>query len=129
MSFAGTYHEEVLASRRDRSRRAFFWAKVTSILLMLTIAVTLRVEPDLRRLILTAGTDAIMRGAGANETSDVADLPGRQVAAPSAQGSSLPRSRIKVNRPAPSPQSDTGFGSPVDIRQLSSQLQQMQLNP
>lgn len=99
MTFAGTYRDEVIASRRDRSRRAFFWAKVTSIVLMLTIAVTLRAEPDLRRLLMSAGMDAIAGFARIKAGNRAAALP-VDVSTPDAQQTLLPRSRIKVNRPA-----------------------------
>lgn len=54
MSFRDVYSNEVLESRRARSQRARFWGKVVSIVLMLTVAVTLRTEPQLRSALVSA---------------------------------------------------------------------------
>lgn len=133
MSFAGTYNEEIIASRRDRSRRAFFWAKITSVLLMLTIAVTLRAEPELRRVLMDAGMDAVMRFAnmqnGEDRRTAQANLPFPQAQAVQAPQSQLPRSTVKVNRPAP--QLDPGLSSPIspEMQQLYRQIQQIRVQP
>ncbi|APE42768.1 hypothetical protein BOO69_04510 [Sulfitobacter alexandrii] len=64
MEFAETYRQEVLRSRQDRARRALFWSRVLGLVLMLTVAAVLRAEPELRRALATAGTDAILAVAG-----------------------------------------------------------------
>ena len=61
MEFAQTYRHEVIQSRRDRSRRARFWSRIVGIVLMLTIAAVLKMEPDLRRALSEAGTNAILQ--------------------------------------------------------------------
>ncbi|MBD3664228.1 hypothetical protein [Sulfitobacter aestuariivivens] len=61
MTLAYTYREQVRVSRQDRSRRAFFWAKVVSFVLMITVAATLRADPELRRVLINAGMDAVSR--------------------------------------------------------------------
>ena len=88
--FNEIYQTEVLQSRRDRSRRAFFWAKLLSLALMLTIGATLRSEPELRRALANAGMDAVMAMASGQQSvagSAIAD-----------RDSGLPKSQIKVNR-------------------------------
>ncbi len=133
MSFAGTSQEEIITSRRDRSRRAFFWAKITSVVLILTIAVTLRAEPDLRRLLMGAGMNAVMRFANINHGEDPAALPAGlpfpQAQAAQAEQSQLPRSKVKVNRPAP--RLDPGTSSPIlpQMQQLYRQLRQIRIQP
>ncbi|MDD9719981.1 hypothetical protein PVW51_04725 [Sulfitobacter sp. PR48] len=102
MDFFETYRHEVLQSRRDRSRRALFWSRILGIVLMLTIAAILRAEPDLRRALTTAGSDAILammgRDAAATPQASPAVLP--QGAENNAvQVSTRPRDRVKVNRP------------------------------
>ena len=85
-----SYRHEVLQSRRDRSRRAFFWARIFGLALMLTIGATLRSEPELRSALARAGMDAIK--ATINQTQPA------QTAALAPINSSLPKSRVKVNR-------------------------------
>lgn len=64
MSFSDTYKEEVLQSRRTRSQRAGFWAKVVSFVLMIMVAATLRSEPELRQAVVAAGTDTVLKVTG-----------------------------------------------------------------
>ncbi len=102
MGFSETYRHEVLQSRRDRSRRALFWSRILGIVLMLTIAAILRAEPDLRRALTTAGSDAILAMMGRDATatpqaSPAALLQGAENNA--VQVSSRPRDRVRVNRP------------------------------
>lgn len=59
MSFDETYQAEVLLSRRARSQRALFWAKIVGFVLMLTVGATLRSEPQMLRAIMGLGMDAI----------------------------------------------------------------------
>jgi hypothetical protein len=96
MDFKETYRTEVMQSRRDRSRRAFFWARFFGLALMLTIGATLRSEPELRKALASAGMDAVMAVAGRTQNS--------QTAALAPQSASLPKSHFKVNR----------FSSPVE---------------
>jgi len=88
--FKEIYQNEVLQSRRDRSRRAFFWARIVGLALMITIGATLRSEPEMRQMIATAGMDAVMRMAGR--------APPAQTAALAPESSALPKSVVKVNR-------------------------------
>ena len=88
--FSEIYRAEALQSRRDRSRRAFFWARIAGLALMLTIGATLRSEPELRSALARAGMDAVMATAGRSQ-------PDPRVAQISAS-EDLPTSRIKVNR-------------------------------
>ncbi|KAJ03085.1 hypothetical protein PM02_10855 [Sulfitobacter mediterraneus] len=61
MSFGETYKHETLQSRRDRSRRSMFWARILGILLMLTIGAILRSEPQLRQDLMNAGINGILK--------------------------------------------------------------------
>lgn len=88
--FSEIYRTEVLQSRRDRSRRAFFWARIVGLALMLTIGATLRSEPELRSALARAGMDAVMTVAGRSQ-------PDPRVAQISSS-EDLPKSRIKINR-------------------------------
>lgn len=102
MGFSETYRHEVLQSRRDRSRRALFWSRILGIVLMLTIAAILQAEPDLRRALTTAGSDAILammgRDAAATPHASPAALP-QGAENHAVQVSTRPRDRVKVNRP------------------------------
>ncbi len=133
MSFAGTYHEEVIASRRDRSRRAFFWAKVTSIALMLTIAVALRAEPELRRVLMGAGMEAVQSFAGPQREGEflahASAQPFLQSQTSEPEQSHLPRSRVKVNRPEPLLEPSASSPISTDMQQLYRQLQQIRTQP
>lgn len=88
--FSDIYRAEVMQSRRDRSRRAFFWARIVGLALMLTIGATLRSEPELRSALARAGMDGVMAVAGRSQ-------PDPRVAQIS-PSEKLPTSRIKVNR-------------------------------
>ena len=88
MTFRETYRSEVNESRRDRSRRACFWAKVVSIVLMVTIGATLRAEPQLRAALASVAMNTVLRLAGTEATTD------RVVKAPEHS----PENRIKINR-------------------------------
>jgi len=61
MSFAETYKHEILQSRRDRSRRSMFWARILGLVLMLTIGAILRSEPQLRQGLMDAGIEAVLK--------------------------------------------------------------------
>ncbi|MEM6304678.1 MAG: hypothetical protein AAF744_08160 [Pseudomonadota bacterium] len=126
MSFTDTYQEEIIASRRDRSRRAFFWAKITSLLLVITIGVTLRAEPELRRLLMSAGMDTI---AGFADLSAPIPVQGTERAvAKTAPEPRLSRDQIRINRPgsanAYSPTAPFG----IDIEEIARQLQAAQID-
>lgn len=90
VSFKEIYRTEVLQSRRDRSRRAFFWARIMGLALMVTIGATLRSEPELRRALAGAGMDAVMQMAG--------HQPPTVSVAQADHDPNLPTSRVKVNR-------------------------------
>ncbi len=75
MSFGDTYKEEVLQSRRTRSQRAGFWAKVVSFVLMIVVAATLRSEPELRHALIAAGTDGVLSVTGRQSTSAPVSTP------------------------------------------------------
>ncbi|MGC1495574.1 MAG: hypothetical protein WA790_07185 [Sulfitobacter sp.] len=111
ISLSEIYRHEVLQSRRDRSRRAFFWARVMGLVLMVTIGATLRSEPELRSAIARAGMDAIVAASGSTQPT--------QTAALAPDNSTLPKSRVKVNR----------FGSPAATpdQQLDTQALAQQL--
>ncbi|KIN61916.1 hypothetical protein Z946_772 [Sulfitobacter noctilucicola] len=64
MTFSDIYSDEVYEARRDRAKRARFWAKVVSLMLVLTIGATLRSEPNLRLALMTAGMDGVLAVAG-----------------------------------------------------------------
>lgn len=96
MNFANTYSEEVLQSRRDRSRRAFFWARVLSFVLMITFAATLRADPKLRNLLMESGMDAIAAIARVRDPQP--DLAALAASVKPEASTTLPTSRIKVNR-------------------------------
>lgn len=112
MSFEETYQAEVLQSRRTRSQRAHFWAKITGFALMLTIAVTLRSEPEFRMAIIEAGMAGVMAVTGkvapASPDRSNAPLLPQRVATSSQETSSSadsnnrvrarPRDAVPVNR-------------------------------
>tara|TARA_R110002124_G_scaffold20886_2_gene81200 strand:+ start:747 stop:1184 length:438 start_codon:yes stop_codon:yes gene_type:complete len=136
MEFAETYRYEVIQSRRDRSRRALFWSRILGIVLMLTIAGVLRSEPDLRRALSTAGSDAILAIAGRNGAPTPAPmaLP-KGTDDQTVHVSTRPRDRIKVNRPTQSertlgpqtggsPTMPPDFANNVDPEALSNMVQQ-----
>lgn len=77
MSFSDTYGQEVIESRRIRSERARFWAKLVGILLMLLVAVTMRSEPELRTALVGGAVERIMamRGQGGPETGPALPFP------------------------------------------------------
>ncbi len=111
MSLSEIYRHEVLQSRRDRSRRAFFWARIMGLALMLTIGATLRSEPQLRSAIARAGMDVVLKASGPAQSTQTASL------AP--DSSTLPTSRVKVNRfgtPAATP------GQQLDTQALAQHL-------
>ncbi|OAN80658.1 hypothetical protein A8B82_01030 [Sulfitobacter sp. EhC04] len=131
MDFAETYRHEVIQSRRDRSRRALFWSRIVGILLVLTIAAILRVEPELRRALAIAGSDAIIAVMG-RSTPDTAQaaLPqgaqGTQI-----QVSARPRDRVKVNRPGQTPTAQPESAGQVDPQALAREIEKQfqNLNP
>lgn len=93
MDFRRTYHAEVLQSRRDRARRAIFWSRATGVLLMITVAATLRSEPELRRVLADAGINAMLKVTGRVAAPQLAD-------ASAVTSERMPVSQVKVNRPA-----------------------------
>ncbi len=111
MSFKETYRNEVLQSRRDRSRRAFFWARITGLVLLLTIGATLRSDPELGRALAVAGMDAVMDIAG---NTQAAQMPQR-----GPDQTAMPKSVVKVNRfGSPAPASD----QTVDAQAMAKDL-------
>lgn len=106
MSFSDTYRHEVYLSRKDRSRRALFWAKVISFVLMVTIGATLRAEPELRRVLMDAGMDAVTSFANLNKpdtagtvsASAARDVSWGQNDDPTLAAPRVPVSGVKVNR-------------------------------
>ena len=142
MSFSETYRAEVLQSRRDRSRRAFFWSRILGLVLMITIAVALRTEPDLRRAISSAAMDGVARLAGLDRSGGTDVQGGTAFAQNSRQGvlrpqaspfnpanpqpgagARLPASKVKVNRPGFTPafqptEFTTPDGQTIDPRSI-----------
>ncbi|MGB3245565.1 MAG: hypothetical protein WBB25_13605 [Sulfitobacter sp.] len=96
MGFADTYHEQVFQSRRDRARRAFFWARILGVVLMLSIGVTLRADPKLRSLLTEAGMDAL--ASLANVANPQPDWTPQATASMTQAPTLMPASRVKVNR-------------------------------
>ncbi|MCX7558947.1 hypothetical protein OS190_05155 [Sulfitobacter sp. F26204] len=103
MSFAETYGQQVLESRRTRSQRAHLGAKIVSLLLMLLVAVTLRTEPELRSALLEAAMEAAMKATGRDRpppaASNAAPFAGTMSAGTESGSNISLRDRIKVNRP------------------------------
>lgn len=85
MSFADTYGQEVIESRRIRSERARFWAKLVGFALMLLVAVTLRSEPELRSALVSAGVERLMALRGEAQPDAGLAIPS-QVSAPTSDG-------------------------------------------
>lgn len=111
MNFQATYQAEVLQSRRTRSQRAHFWAKVIGIVLMITIGATLRSEPQLRQAIMNAGMDGVMAVTGqempaaqgqSTYPADMAAMQGLLAEASRMQETTTPQNHptdaVKVNR-------------------------------
>lgn len=107
MTFNDLYRDNVILSRRDRSRRALFWARITGLALMLCVGAILRSEPQLRQDLMVAGMDVIAgatgrhakpaaRTAPAVGPTDTAPILAAAPAAPEAV--KRPRDRVKVNR-------------------------------
>lgn len=101
MNHQDIYRDNVILSRRDRSRRALFWSRIVGIVLMLCIGVILRSEPQLRQDLMIAGMDAIAKVTGTKAGPSPAAPEGDAVAA---QNDQRPRDRIKVNRYGAAPQ-------------------------
>lgn len=114
MSFADIYNHQVFESRRTRSQRAQFWARVVSLALMLMVGVVLRTEPDLRRALAEAGMSAVMQVTGRSTALAAAQDP---AADPSTI--TRPKDRIKVNRPA----TDASLSTQSDTQGLANQVQ------
>jgi hypothetical protein len=79
MSFQDVYHNEVLLSRRTRSQRSHFWAKVVGVVLMVIIGATLRSEPQLRQALFTAGMDGVAAASGAVQAPSQVSQPAYQL--------------------------------------------------
>ena len=75
LDFSSTYRNQVLQSRQDRSRRAIFWSRIVGVLLMLTIGVILRSEPEIRADLTNAGMDFIARLSGQETVASAAEVP------------------------------------------------------
>lgn len=78
MSFAETYNHEVIETRRIRAQRARFWAKLISLLLMITIAAVLRSEPQLRSALMGAAVDGVTALRGETASAQAAPIPSGQ---------------------------------------------------
>lgn len=105
MTFKDIYGHEVLQSRRDRSRRALFWSRIVGIVLMLTVGVVLRSEPDLRQALMTAGMNGVARFAD-QESATTAATPTQVDHVPSVRQAGKPQDRLRVNRLMPETQTD-----------------------
>ena len=95
MEFSDTYRDQVLQSRKDRSRRAIFWSRIVGVVLMLTVGVILRSEPGLRADLANAGMDFIATVSGQQDVASTHEAPqinNRQL-----------QDRVKVNRPGQVP--------------------------
>jgi hypothetical protein len=132
MEFVETYRHEVIQSRRDRARRALFWSRILGIVLMLMIGAVLRAEPELRRALSTAGSDAILAMMGHSAATPQAVLP-KGADDNAVQISTRPRDRVKVNRPAQGLAKRPEFAADLDIEDLSrsvgAQLNNMPVRP
>tara|TARA_R110002094_G_scaffold191712_1_gene165985 strand:+ start:970 stop:1350 length:381 start_codon:yes stop_codon:yes gene_type:complete len=110
MNYEDLYRENVLLSRRDRARRALLWSRIVGIVLMLSVGVVLRSEPDLRRDLMVAGMNAVARVTDTRAKARP-DAPARAQSSAAAPDSTLrPRDRIKVNRYAVAPQDQDAQG-------------------
>ena len=128
MSFADTYTHEVLQSRRDRSRRAFFWARIVGLVLMITIGATLRADPELRAVLMRAGMDGVSKMAnlqGGTQPQFARQLQTTQLQSAPFQtapvGSQRPKPRIKINRPGSEPTTRPA-PTPQETNALAQQL-------
>ncbi len=147
MSFEETYQAEVLQSRRTRSQRALFWAKIVGFALMLTIGAVLRSEPQLRQAIMGLGMDAIKTAsdtkspaqsapsgvpiAGTPDISQIgallSQMQGTQAAAPPAPDPAVGkpttgfRDAVRVNRHG------SGQGGPSPFQSVSNQGPALQI--
>lgn len=127
MSFEETYQAEVLLSRRARSQRALFWAKVVGFVLMLTVGATLRSEPQLRQAIFGLGMDAIKTAADTSPASRTAPTIGPSTEAPDMSQIGALLSQIQGGQP-PAPQLQetvpakptTGFRDAVRVNRHGS---------
>ncbi|WP_386625464.1 hypothetical protein [Sulfitobacter geojensis] len=124
MSFRDIYSNEVLESRLARSQRARFWGKVVSIVLMLTVAVTLRTEPQLRSALVSAAMAGAMQVTGRSVPATSPDLTAAFQAVPAntpppASGTRV-RDRIKINRPG---SGADAAPQQVDMQALARDLQ------
>lgn len=78
MSFAETYSHEVIETRRIRAQRARFWAKLISLLLMITVAAVLRSEPQLRTALMSAAVDGVTALRGTDTPTPGTPVPTAQ---------------------------------------------------
>ena len=97
MSFAETMTLEIRQSRRDRSRRALFCAKLMGICLVLLVGDILRTEPEFRAALMNNGINGMVQLMGREapqsvEPQDATPQNARQ------SPNVLPRSTVKVNR-------------------------------
>lgn len=117
MSFAETYAEERLESRRIRAERARFWAKCVSLILMLTVALALRSEPQLRQALMSAGVDGIAALAGQKPGRATPDLGEAELAA-------LQEWQARLDAGAgvePAPQPQTGLRDAVKVNRFGTE--------
>ena len=113
MNLADIYHHEVLQSRHDRSRRAFFWARIIGLALMLTIGATLRSEPELHNALARAGMDVIKMVAAQDKRPT-------QSTTIETSDSNLPKSHVKVNRIDRSPVPANQLGRTLAAQKLTN---------
>ncbi|MFY0646769.1 hypothetical protein [Sulfitobacter geojensis] len=120
MSFRDVYSNEVLESRRARSQRARFWGKVVSIVLMLTVAVTLRTEPQLRSALVSAAMAGAMQVTGRSVPATSPDFTAASANTPPPASGTRVRDRIKINRPG---SGADAAPQQVDMQALARDLQ------
>ncbi|MEP1765428.1 MAG: hypothetical protein ABJJ53_02055 [Sulfitobacter sp.] len=102
MSFTDTYREERLISRRSRARKARIAGGVIGFGLTACFVVALRTEPQLRAVVDELALKA-MGLPRAEETAAAQTVEIDALGATSAQeapvASTMPQSRVKINRP------------------------------
>lgn len=125
MTFAQTYREERLISRRSRARKARIAGRIIGFGLTACLVVALRTEPQLRAVVenlalavigsgdeRVAGAPGVQGNAQADAINGLGYAPGSEEArvleqlgisgepAPAAPTTSqMPQSRVKINRP------------------------------
>ena len=123
MTFCNTYAEEVLQSRRTRSQRAGFWAKVVSVLLAVTLIATFRSESELRQELTLAASDAVLKltgrqaalSAAANQQQSGASVPAWQAKMRDTQSQMMQ----EMHDGGASPQPDTARANTIKVNRHS----------